>query len=151
MKNTSCLNIRIYSQCIVLWFWSSCSGLLINLVFVNLQRKFRRKKNTSCFNYIIHVAKLLPQLHNVSGILFVDLERTWWRLFQKLAVCTTFDIFVSIKDTKGILRNRELKNERKKDFVDTKGLIRIHKLKDRQRNRQKKKDKQRSTQHYTEN
>ena len=33
------------------------------------------------------------------------------------------------------------------EFEDTKGVIRIHKSKDRQHNGQKKKDKQRSTKH----
>jgi hypothetical protein len=39
----------------------------------------------------------------------------------------------------------------KKQFEDTKGVIRIRKSKDRQHNDQKKKtqDKQRSTKHYT--
>jgi hypothetical protein len=36
---------------------------------------------------------------------------------------------------------------RKKEFEDTKGVIRIHKSKDRQHNGQKKKDKKRSTKH----
>jgi hypothetical protein len=35
-------------------------------------------------------------------------------------------------------------------FEDTKGVIRIHKSKDRQHTGQNKKDKQRSTKHYTE-
>jgi len=40
----------------------------------------------------------------------------------------------------------------KYEFEDTKELIRIHKWKEgRQYNGQKKKDKQRSTKHYTEN
>ena len=38
------------------------------------------------------------------------------------------------------------------EFEDTKGVIRIRKSKkDRQHNDQKKKDKQRSTKHYTQN
>jgi hypothetical protein len=37
------------------------------------------------------------------------------------------------------------------EFEQTKGVIRIRKSKDRQCNDQKKKDKQRSTKHYTEN
>jgi len=48
-----------------------------------------------------------------------------------------------------IFENRRLKEE----FEDTKGVIRIRVLKDRQRNDQKQKgqkDKQRSTKHYTE-
>ena len=36
-------------------------------------------------------------------------------------------------------------------FYDSKGVIRSCKSKDRQSNGQKKKDKQRSTKHYTEN
>jgi len=40
------------------------------------------------------------------------------------------------------------KNE---EFEDTKGVSKIPKLKDRQHNGQMKKDKQRSTLHYTEN
>ena len=40
----------------------------------------------------------------------------------------------------------------REEFKDTKEVIRIHKSKkDRQYNGQKKKDKQRSTKHYTEN
>ena len=40
----------------------------------------------------------------------------------------------------------------REEFKDTKEVIRIHKSKkDRQYNDQKKKDKQRSTKHYTEN
>ena len=42
-------------------------------------------------------------------------------------------------------------SSRLEDFEDTKGVIRIHKSKDRQHNDQKKRDKQRSTKHYTEN
>ena len=38
----------------------------------------------------------------------------------------------------------------KEEFEDTKGVIRICKSKDKQYNGQKKKDKQRSTKHYTE-
>ena len=37
------------------------------------------------------------------------------------------------------------------EFEDTKGVIRIHKSKDRQDNGQKKKDKQRSTKHCAKN
>ena len=39
----------------------------------------------------------------------------------------------------------------KKKFKDTKGVIRSHKLKDRQHNSQKKNEKQQSTKYYTEN
>jgi hypothetical protein len=39
----------------------------------------------------------------------------------------------------------------KKVFEETKGVIRIRKSKNRQHNGQKKKDKQPSTKHYTEN
>jgi hypothetical protein len=44
-----------------------------------------------------------------------------------------------------------LEPEFKKEFEDTKGVLRTRKWKDRQHNNQKKKDKQRSTKHYTEN
>jgi len=37
------------------------------------------------------------------------------------------------------------------EFKDTEGIIRIRKSKDRKHNDQKKKNKQRSTKHYTEN
>jgi len=40
---------------------------------------------------------------------------------------------------------------KKKSYKEGKGVIRGHILKDREYNGQKKKDKQRSTQHYTEN
>jgi hypothetical protein len=44
-----------------------------------------------------------------------------------------------------------LEPEFKKEFEDTKGVFRTRKWKDRQHNDQKKKDKQPSTKHYTEN
>ena len=42
-----------------------------------------------------------------------------------------------------------LKVRDKVEFKDTKGVIRFCKLEDRQQNGQRKKDKQRSTKHYT--
>jgi hypothetical protein len=33
-------------------------------------------------------------MKDIPGFLIVDIERTWWRIFQKRVVCTTFDIYV---------------------------------------------------------
>ena len=55
------------------WFWRSCLGLLL------------------C---------LLPKLLNYLAFQPPDLERTWWRLFQKRVVRTKFDIYVFIKNGK---------------------------------------------------
>ena len=48
-----------------------------------------------------------------------DFERTWWKLFQKRIVCTTFGIYVFISIiqemfgyTKGVIRNRISKDKK---------------------------------------
>jgi hypothetical protein len=55
------------------------------------------------------------------------------------------------EDTKGVIWNRKSKKDGQysgQKFEDTKGVFRIRNSKDRQHNGQKKRDKQRSTEHY---
>jgi hypothetical protein len=47
----------------------------------------------------------------------------------------------------GSSQTKDYKINQQEEFEDTKGAIRIHILKNRQHNDQKKKDKQRSTKH----
>ena len=59
-----------------------------------------------------------------------------------------------VEDTKGVIRKRKQKDGQYngEKFEDTKAIIRSrNSKKSRQHNDQKKKDKQRSTKHYTEN
>ena len=64
-------------------------------------------------------------------------------LFRRLGLLRKYG-FKSLIDF-----SEQYSNEGEEEFEDTKGVIRICKLKDRQHNGQKKRTKKRSTKHYT--